>query len=765
VRPAVLARILWVLAGFAVVLALARDPLLGLIPAPRELPRFDGRSGVAWVEGGFGPQFIPPGLLPPHIHHVSSWVGSDAWQGRSESAWFKANRRLIHVGVAGHPRLPGCSLRAEFQFADGSIRRVACRIPNPNTEWSVWEISTPAGAVAVRIVGEDRSSDALGWIAFSHPFRAWPGWIAATYQAAQLVATFALVLVLVWAPGLVLAPRVAPVFRLPVLLGTGPLLLAAAGVLLWSLSPGLPVGPAGTLLVVLAWAALARPFPRACATLLDADRPLRLAFAVAALVALAAVAKSTYSVGPPGELFRGTVSRNLALGDRIDSRFNYYTVQAAYHGFGPASPQTEGFFYPWTFFSRGPLSGLAAIPVVAATQGLPRDVLPEHRWSPFDRTGFAAYRVTLVVLAGAIVVAVALGLAPVLGPSGALLAAGLVALTPFGVHEVMFTWPKWTATAWSVAAFALAHQRRPALAGLALGVGFLFHPLTLLWAPWIGLWAGFRAWHAASRRRFIALVRAGAACTGGTLVLVGPWMLLGEIMPHLPTTPFAGQSGFVRYWTLADWHIATWETWWRTRWQNFANTFIPLHLVLDPTSFAHPKLGSAYEESTRFAKSAQLWWNTLPFGLGLGLWLAGTLAAARALRRTPSIALLFLVVPALFLVAYWGMDPVGLLRECGHPLFVTVIAFLGLETQRPASRLGALVAHPAVPWLQLPETLLMLWLTTLANPQPPAGEHIHLDPFYLALNVLALAAAALLLSRARTALPNLAAPAATAPNR
>ncbi len=748
-RPALFARILWLLAGLALVLGLAREPLLGLLPTPRELPRFDGRTGQPWIQGGFGPQIIPQGLLPPHIQHVSSWVDSDAWQGRAESAWFKANRRIIHVGVAGHPRLPGCSLWAEFKLGDGTIRRVDCRIPNPDTEWSVWEIATPGGAVAVRIVGEDRTSAFLGWIAFSHPFRAWPGWISATYQGVQLIATLALALLLVWAPGLVLATRIAAPLRLPVLLGTGPLLLAAAGGLLWLLSPRIPVGVLGTLLVVLAWAALGRPFPRACTALLATDRPLRLALAVSALIALAALAKSSYSVGPPGELYRGAVSRNLALSDRIDSRFNYYTVQAAFHGFGPASPKTEAFFYPWTFFSRGPLAGLAAIPVVAATQGTPRDVLPEHRWSPFDRTGFAAYRITLIVLASAIIVAVALGLAPILGATGALLAAGLVALSPFGVHEVMFTWPKWTATAWAVTAFALAHQRRPALAGLALGIGFLFHPLTLLWAPWIGLWAGFRAWHTSSRRRVAALVLAGAACTGGTLVLVGPWMLLGEFMPHLPTTPFAGQSGFLKYWTLADWQPATWETWWRTRWQNFANTFLPLHLVLDPVSFSHLKLGSAYEESTRFTKAAQLWWNTLPFGLGLGLWLASSIAAARALRHTPLAATLFLLLPALFLVAYWGMDPLGLLRECGHPFFVTVIAFLCLETLRPAGRLSTLVSHPAVPWLQLPETLLMLWLTTLANPEPWPGEHTQLDPLYLALNVLALAAAAFLLSRAR----------------
>jgi hypothetical protein len=40
--------------------------------------------------------------------------------------------------------------------------------------------------------------------------------------------------------------------------------------------------------------------------------------------------------------------------------------------------------------------------------------------------------------------------------------------------------------------------------------------------------------------------------------------------------------------------------------------------------------------------------------------------------------------------------------------------------------------HPAVPWLQLPETMLMLWLTTLANPHPPAAALANLDGAHFA---------------------------------
>ena len=44
--------------------------------------------------------------------------------------------------------------------------------------------------------------------------------------------------------------------------------------------------------------------------------------------------------------------------------------------------------------------------------------------------------------------------------------------------------------------------------------------------------------------------RAGAAA------LVLPWMALGAWMPHLPGSVLAGQAGFVRYFTMADWQPA-----------------------------------------------------------------------------------------------------------------------------------------------------------------------------------------------------------------
>ena len=52
-------------------------------------------------------------------------------------------------------------------------------------------------------------------------------------------------------------------------------------------------------------------------------------------------------------------------------------------------------------------------------------------------------------------------------------------------------------------------------------------------------------------------------------------------------------------------------------------------------------------------------------------------------------------------------------------------------------------------WLQLPETLIMLWFTTLANAAPPPRAHHELDGLALAAHLGCLLAAALILARAR----------------
>ncbi len=747
-KPSAVFRALWLAGGLAILLGALRGPILDLIPPPRGLPRADGATGRPWVTGDFAATRALPGITDTlrlgNLEVATSHVHGDADRGRAETAWFRASRSVVCVAVAGYTHHAGISLRAEWRDAAGEISRVDCPLTDPRETWALWELNRPPDARELRLIAEDRTGTHTGWIAFSHPFRSWPPELESAWSLAQLAATFALALVLLWGPGLLACPREAgAAIRCVWFLGSGPLALAAAGVGVWCLGPWIRPAATGTVFATGLWLAVGVAARRRGFDL-KLEPAFARALAVAALVAGAVTARAAYSAGPAGELFRGTVSRNFALSDRIDSRFSFYAVQAAANIRGPAAPETERFYYPWTFFSRGPLAGLAAIPVVLGTGGRPPDVQAEQIWTPFDPQGFAAYRVTLHVLSASVFVAFYLLLLPLTGPGWALVGCGLATLAPFGVHEVLFTWPKWPATAWLAAAFALLHAGRPLLAGAATGVGFLFHPLVLLWTPWLAV-AAVALIPGRPGVKAVALIRLAAA----TAAIVLPWMLLGAVMPHLPDTPFAGQGGFMRYWFLADSQLTDWQGWLRTRWMNFANTFVPLHLFADAGSFEHFRFTSAHEPSPAVEKTLFLWWNSLPFALGLGLWVASTVCAVRLLRRHFMATAVLLLGPSMLLVAYWGGDPLGLVRECGHPLFLAAIGVTTWVAAKEGGRLSCLLAHPAAPWLQLPETLAMLWLATWVNASPYPRMHHQLDWLALAAHLACLTAAAAILARAR----------------
>jgi hypothetical protein len=293
-------------------------------------------------------------------------------------------------------------------------------------------------------------------------------------------------------------------------------------------------------------------------------------------------------------------------------------------------------------------------------------------------------------------------------------------------------------------AFLLAQQRRPLASGLMLALAYLFHPMALLWAPWIGLWAMGRAGSAWSAR-----LAAGARFAIAVVLVAGPWMATTRLPVNLPTTSAAGQSLFLRYFVLADWQPATLETWCYTRWLNFSNTFLPFWLYLKNAALSD--INSAYQPAGPLVKFAFSWWNTLPLGMGLAAWAVAMIAIFRAARRFPGAVFVLLVAPAVLLIAYWGVSPTGLMRECGHPLLAAVIGVAIFWLARTPGSLASLAAHRAGPWLQLPETFLMLWLTTLANPTPPKVVVNSLDPVWFAINLGALAGAALLAARGRAA--------------
>lgn len=719
--------------------------LLGIFRAdfvkPEKVVRLRAAE-TSWTTGGFAPGGTYPltvrDSLPPELATVGSWVDGDVWEGETSTAWLPCASAVVRVFVAGYPHHQGCALRAEFQIADGGTVQVAYGIADAHETWSPWDITVPRNATTLRLVAHDHAKDGGGWLAFSEPTHLPSRTASAAYMLAQVAATFALTTVLVWGPGLFWC-RVAnaPVRRVSVVM-LGPMALAGIGIVVWSMT-GIPAGKLSFAAMLVLWSALGWVLWRrsARAHLANLGDGFLRALAIGALLSAAGVAKASFSRGPQGELYGGTTHRSLAVGDRSDSRIPFSVVQAAAHHYGPASPQTEYYFTPWTFFSRGPLAGLVALPITLATGGTPPADVELRAWQPYDVTGFAAYRIVSVVLASSVCGAFFTALLLFVGEKPALVGTGLLALTPFAIHETMFTWPKLVCTACMLESFILVHLRRPWWGGITLGIAFLFHPLAALWTPWLAAWAMFRG---SPSQRLLGGVK--FSCAAAALML--PWIVAGKIAPHDPAATHAGQSSFIAYFRLAEYQEnPEISRWLRTRWDNFSNTFVPfwLHLV----NREHPVLNSVTGRSDAWVKFEFGWWNTLPLGAGLLLWTSMSLTIARTLRRYWKSVALLLVLPAIVLVLYWGASSTGLMRECGHPLLPAFIGLAVVAANSCGSR--PLFLRRVFPWLQLPEAFLMTWLTTLLNQVPSGTDFATWDLLYAAINLGGIGSIALFVSR------------------
>ena len=598
---------------------------------------------------------------------------------------------------------------------------------DPHELWAEWRITLPVRGVQARVRAEDRAADVAGWLAFSEPYLVTKRSLAGFVQATQVLTAACLALSLIWGPGILLGcRRPAGAGQAMVLIGAGPLLLALGGLLVGLVSSASAV-MVGRAVTILLWLGIGAGLWRERARLFAPSAAWYLCIAVT----LAAVGKASFSRGPENELYRGTLSRTLEVGDRSDARISYHVVQTIAHRLDLPGEEATAYFAPWNFFSRGPWAGLAATPICLATAGMPTREMPDAAWQLFDPHGFAAYRIVLMALAGTVVMALFLALQSFVGPAWALLGAGTLALCPFGFHEIYFTWPKWEATAWLAVSFLAAHERRAMLTGAAIAAGYFYHPLALLWVPWIGRWLLGRQPHA-----FPSVAKAALGFAGVLAVLVGPWMLLGR-----------GQDGFLHY-LLETAHLPSTFGWWFVaRFRSFVNTFMPLHLGLVDT--LNWGTNSVYGEARTVERFAFGWWNTLPMGMGLGLWLVSMralLPSGLDLRRWVGV---FVIGPAVLLTVYWGVNSSGILRECGHPLLVASVAGACMFAQRDRrGKIATLYRHPLFPWLLLPATRLMTWLTTLSNDHSIAVVGSEgWDVFWLGLNLAGLATAAWIVSR------------------
>jgi hypothetical protein len=380
-----------------------------------------------------------------------------------------------------------------------------------------------------------------------------------------------------------------------------------------------------------------------------------------------AVARALWSLGPEGELYGGTISRTLEVGDRSDSRISFIIPQMVAHSTGPYSSFSSSQFAPYNFSSRGPLPGLGSTPVVLLSGGYPPAGYPDQPWTPFDSQGFMAYRLAMMTFACTAFLSLWDLTRRLAGAGAAFLALLLAATTPFLVHEVWFTWPKLLAASLILLAAICVISERPVRGGLLAGLGYLMHAVALLSVPvlaLIALWPLRAARWNRPRVTQILLLAAGLA------VFVIAW--------RLGNGSHYDQSNFLNYFTQAgtDLHPSL-GTWLDFRVTALANTFVPLLLiVVEPTNPAINVYGGISPPIVHFFFQ---YWNTLPFGVGIvffplllvGLWRAG--------RRWPWAVLATVVVPLLLFAIYWGLTSTGMMREGLQTWVLTLFAVVACE--------------------------------------------------------------------------------------
>jgi len=243
----------------------------------------------------------------------------------------------------------------------------------------------------------------------------------------------------------------------------------------------------------------------------------------------------------------------------------------------------------------------------------------------------------------------------------ALMGAAAMALCPFVLHEIMFTCQTCGHSGLLISFSAGSSEAPGAFRGYRFALGYLFHPLALLWTPWIGLWA--------IRTREPNDTGDPSPRGAAFAIPLLAWSSPGwppatgfKSSPDRSSRPQSPSSAI----HLGRRPAGAFARWLHSRWMNFSNTFLPfwLHFFHE----GHADLNSVYGIAGPLVKFAFSWWNTLPLGMGLLLWPSVRLRSFSRWGSFPIAISVFILRSGGALCLYWGDKSTGLMRECGHPL-------------------------------------------------------------------------------------------------
>jgi hypothetical protein len=587
----------------------------------------------------------------------------------------------------------------------GTSRRIV-RDPGNLTTRRV-SFAVAIGALAAVVIGVlDPAHDRVKTLTDSFALHATFSWWL------RIALTTCEVMCVLYAPGLLLRSRLpaSSMWRSSAFVWIpGFLYLVASGLVAWGLAAWVDPQVVGVVFTVpipvFVLVALHRRLPGVVF-----ERGERTVAVLMLLLVVVGIGKATWSQGPTDELYGGSVSRSLEVGNRSDSRVPYHAVQLVANAAGPYSGLAKNLYAPWSFSDRSPMAGLATVDAVFTSGASPPTAKPEERWAPFDAQGFAAYRIAMMAFAATILFSIYGTLRARIAQRLALGAVALVALTPFVVHEVYFTWPKLLSASFAFAAFLLLYLRKPGLSGLVVGLAYLAHPAAIFVVPTLLL-----TWFvvlrrelaiaslSSSRRWLKAWLKDALLVVTGVAVVFLAWRFLNA--GHL-------NNRFVDYISEADGSTAkSLSSWTDSRLSSLGNTLVPFRLLI--ANFSNWSIDSPRHPDS-FVKAGFLYWATIPLGVGLLYFPLYVFNLWTFARRKAALFFALLGIPFVLFWLYWGDTITGMLREGLQFWFVSslIVAFFAcvwLSDQRVVLGLRWLATARGL------SVLVMLWLPTLAS--------------------------------------------------
>ena len=632
---------------------------------------------------GFAPDAVTPGLTATvrGAQMYGSYISGTTCTGTVRTRWYRSVPHF-YLLLAGFPDHRHGYIYLELNTRAG-LRRQELKLDEDPEYWRLQKVTLDDArhTLAFRIVAVEVATGSMGWVGFSLPFT------IARQNTLEVLKQLLLVLLCMAAcfvgfigPGLILRARFTRCRSVVWLVVPGILFMIVLALLAWkgpaAISPML-ISRIGLSVVGLAGTYELTRRPLTSLTTYTERRVLGLLILLVAL----AVAKGTYSVGPSGELYRETISRTLEVGGRSDSRIPYILVQLVGLRKGAYSEVANALFGPWNFSDRGPLAGIAVSPIVLASSAQIQPTIPSDPWTVFDPDGFAAYRIAMVVL-NATTLLIIFALARLfLDDNWALFAFFVAAAAPFTVHELFFTWPKLAAAAFVLLGLFFSKSGRYLSAGLAVGLGYLFHPSALLWFPFAllaiplldpshdcNLGPKVLQWSK----------RAAMLCTGLAL-----WILLWR---RINRGHFE-QAGFFGYLRQAGGLPVTAANWLWFRALTALKTLVPFYIYMFHR--ADSDLVALDGTTQAWVQFVQQYWCSLAFACGFLFYLVLLRIAVIAFRKAVPWMMLLFVPALLFFITYFGAPNTGLMREGLHGWFLGFIVFAVVVWHKhlPSSRL------------------------------------------------------------------------------